>query len=369
MEGSRESLILSKLLRLITLLGVIGIAASPSTTLLYPMYPIYHTQEFEDGFVLNDEFPTREIHPFMADKIVIEELMTNGSAVVIQLYGGWFFDTWIATLRNVTRIQDIYLVDAPSESSGSGVIRISREDNQSVQVNVRMRLWGTYVSTDYLITSPSIFLLLAAPLIYSVVKNRGHKPTRSGYVALLLLVISGLLISPILVYTYNGGYSILRHDEVLAVQRYGLALNVSDSVRAFNVTVESIDSGMFSRIANISTNGIPVALTISSESAGKLGLTNLTALSSDQLQFEFPRDSLSEYTIQFSRIAQNTTVTLSVETVRDVWAPWIDPLPSYYSAATGLVIFAVALTGGRPRLPFRRRRQQPSVASIGPKEE
>ncbi len=342
MESSRGLLTLSRLLRLIILLGVIGIAASPPTS-QSSMYPIYDMNVSEDDFILSDAFPMQElIFPF-ADKIVIEELVTNGSAVVIELYETYYSNTSVAGLRNVTRIQDVCPVGIPSEYLRGVFIRISRQDNQSVLVTYRIRTWHQYASTDNIWVGPSVFMLLALPLIYPIVKNRGQKLTSSGHPILLLLVMSGLLTSPILVYTYNGGSSLLRHDEVLTTQTYSLVLNASDPVRAFNVTVESVDSGTFTRIANFSTSGTPVGLTVLSRGVEVLGLTNLTALSRSQLQFEFPRDSSSGYAIQFSRLAQDTTVSLSLETVRDVWEPWIDPVPYYASAIIGLALFAVAL--------------------------
>ena len=94
MEGTKKSLHLSRGLIVVILLGVIGIAASPFTMMLTPMYPIYRIGErIEEEYVLNDDFSMLEFCQPLADKIVIEELTTNGTPVVIKLYESYFSNT------------------------------------------------------------------------------------------------------------------------------------------------------------------------------------------------------------------------------------------------------------------------------------
>jgi hypothetical protein len=341
MEGTKRTLQISRGLMIAVLLGVIGIVASPYTQMLTPMYPIYHTDAHEEDWVLYDGFPMLEYWQPLADKIVIEELTTNGTPVVIKLYETHFSNTSVAILQNITHVRDISIVGTRSESSGAAVIRIYRQGNQSAQVNVTIQFWYRYPSTDNLIgVWPSLSMFLVIPLVYSIFKRWGRKPTRRGYTILFLVVISGILITPFLVYNFNGWGSLLRHDAVQSIQTYNLALNVSNPIEEFNVTVEFTDPETFCRITNITTDGVPVAITITSDGSGaELGLTNITASFPSQLQFEFPRETISGYTVQLSRLTQNTTVSLSIETVRDVWAPWYDPVPYYLSAFFGLVIF------------------------------
>jgi hypothetical protein len=118
------------------------------------------------------------------------------------------------------------------------------------------------------------------------------------------------------------------------------------------VTIESTDSEIFSRIVNLTTNGVPVAITIlSGGGSATLGLTNITTLSQNELQFEFPRETVSEYTVRLSRLAQNTTISFSIESVQDVWAPLRDPIPYYQSAVIGLAIFVTVLAVPQKTMP------------------
>lgn len=79
MGSSDKTLVLTRRLSLVILIGFIGIAAAPFTTLYTPTYPVNYTHEYDQFFVLSDESPTYDFTPTFADKIMIEELTTNGS--------------------------------------------------------------------------------------------------------------------------------------------------------------------------------------------------------------------------------------------------------------------------------------------------
>jgi hypothetical protein len=63
MEGSRKTLVLTRRLSLIILIGIIGIATSPYTDLAYPIYPISHVTDYDEYFILGDEYPMYEFGP------------------------------------------------------------------------------------------------------------------------------------------------------------------------------------------------------------------------------------------------------------------------------------------------------------------
>lgn len=348
MGSPRKTLVLSKSFMLIILLGTIGIVAAPFTQYLSPVYPVYHVQVFEKNVVLNDDSSIMEFGYGPSDKVVIEELITNGSPVVIQLFVGSLPNVTQSTIQNVTEIRGVYLAGA----NLSAYFRISSYENQPVRFDLLIRVWGTHLSTDNIAPGLSVFVFLAIPLVYFIVRHWDVLPTRRGYAVILMVVLSAALITPPLIYTYNGWGSILRSDEVQTTRSYSFSLNASNPLHEFNLSLDSIDSNSFIRIANFSTNSVPVAVAIMTDRDGvALGLTNVTTFSSGILQFELSRENVTNLTVQLRHITQDATISLSVETVTDVWAPWIGPLPFYLSAAVGVVLLVIALITPRETSP------------------
>jgi hypothetical protein len=350
MESPGKNIVLTRGLSLVILIGFIGIAASPFTQ-NSPMYPIYHIHEFEEDIVLNDDFPMFEfVYPFV-DKIVIEKLITNGSPVIINLYDTYESRAIGATIQNVTELRDILLVGTSLEPSMSPVFRITRFNNQSVQFLITFCTWGSFPSTDNLSTGPSIFLILVIPLAYSIYKYWGNKLDKRGYAILILLILSAVFIAPVLVYSYNGGATLLRHDEIQITHTYGFMLNTSNPLREFNESIDSGGSDSFVRIANFTTSGVPVQITLSPDGVAiPLELENITVFSSSPLQIELPRENVTGFIIQFNWTGQNTSITFSIETVKDVWAPWIDPVPYYQSCVAGIALMVIVLVFPQKRI-------------------
>lgn len=344
MGGSDKTLVLTRRLSLVILIGFIGIAASPFTSLYSPMYPMYLISEYNEQFTLNDEFPMFEFVSIIVDKLVIEELTTNGSPVVINLYSPYDSEYPAAIIQNVTEIRDVFLVGISSEESRDPVFRITRDSNQSVQMTIRLRSWRTYPSTDYLVSGPSILLVLALPLLYVMYKNRGFRPDARGYAMICMILVSAILMAPLLVYTYNHGGAPIRHDLVQEVRTHEFQLNASNPFLEFTESIESGDPDTFVRIANFTTNDVLVAITIIPEGVTEgVELQIVTNISSSLLQFELPRENLTGFTVQLNRIAEDVVVVLSVERVRDVWTPWIDPMLYYLSCTAGLTLMVIVL--------------------------
>jgi hypothetical protein len=307
------------------------------------MYPVYHISEYVEDFVLDDEFPVFEFVSIFADKIVLEALTTNGSPVVISLYSTYDAEHPSAIIQNVTELRDVFLVGVSSEDTADPVFRIARDSNQSVQVTLLLRSWRTYPSTDYLVSGPSVLLVLALPAMLVMYKHRGFRPDTRGYVLLFIILMSAILIAPLLVYTYNHGGEPTRHDLVLEVETYQVQLNVSHPFHEFTESIESGEPDTFVRIANFTTNDVLIAITIFPEGVAEgVALQTITNVSSP-LQFELPRETLTGFTVQLNRIAEDTDVVLSVETVRDVWSPWKDPMPIYLSSAAGLALMVIVM--------------------------
>jgi hypothetical protein len=340
MGSSKKILKLSIILKLAVLLGVIGIVAALYTQ-MSPMYPIYQVWKYDEEVVLSDDFPMLEIiYPF-ADKVVIEGLTTNGSPIMIKLYETYFSDNPTATLENVTYIRDVFLVGAGSIHTSSSLFRLFRYDNQSVQISLSFRVWGTYISTDY-ITIGSPFPLLVVPLIIMVFNHWGQLPNRRGYAILILLLLSAVLIAPFIVYTYNGWGTLLRQDEVLDVQVYSFSLNTTDPIHEFNMSIDA-NSEAFIRIANLTTGNVTVAMTVTlNGNDTALNLSSMKTSSLGPLQFEFPAEGVSEVCVQLSRVAVDSVVNLTIQTVVDVWKPWKDRVAYDLSAAIGVFVMIVA---------------------------
>ena len=139
---------------------------------------------------------------------------------------------------------------------------------------------------------------------------------------IFVILISAILMAPLSVYTYNHGGEPHRYDLLLDVQTYQFQLNASNPFTEFTELIELDGSDTFLRIADFTTNDVLIAITIIPEgAAGGVELQTVTNVSSP-LQFELPREDLTEFTVQLNRIAEDTVVDLSVELVRDVWKPW-----------------------------------------------
>ncbi|MFW9808373.1 MAG: hypothetical protein ACFFE6_03240 [Candidatus Thorarchaeota archaeon] len=329
---------------MVILIGFIGIAAAPFTTLYTPTYPVNYTHEYDQFFVLSDESPTYDFTPTFADKIMIEELTTNGSPVIINLYENSDFENPSAIIQNVTEIRDVFLVGKRLEESVILAVRITRYSNESVEVLARFGFRGTYSSTDFLNMGPSVFLILTFPLYYSVSKNWGSRPDVRGYAIIFVIVISALLIAPLLVYTYNHDYEPIQHELMQEGHNHQFELNASSPIIEFNESVELGDSDSFVKIANFSTNEVPVAITIIPAGVNEsLELETVTFVSPCPLQFELPRENLTEFTVRLRRITQDAVVDLSIETVVDVWNPWQDPTPYYQFCIVGIALMVVVL--------------------------
>jgi len=319
------------------------------------MYPIYHVWSYDRDVVLSDDSPMLEIiYPF-ADKLVIESLTTNGSSILINVYESYFSTSPVAILENVTDIQNVFLVAAGSIQTSSSLLRLFRYDNQSVQVNLSYRVWGTYVSTDN-ITIGSPFLLLIVPLVIVVFSHWRQQPTKRGYIILLLLLLGGVLIAPLFVYTYNGWGTILRYDDVLDVQVHSFSLNSTYPIHEFNVSFD-VSPEAFIRVVDLTTENITVAMNITlNEDGVSLNLSSVRAVPPGSMQFEFPAEGVSGVTVRFARVALDTIVNLSLETVVNVWRPLNDRMPYDLSAATGMLVAIVAFV-----IP-RREESQDSIA-------
>jgi hypothetical protein len=161
---------------------------------------------------------------------------------------------------------------------------------------------------------------------------------------IFLIFICALLITPLFIYTYNHGDVLLRQDEVLNVRAYQFKLNASNIFLEFTESIDTVESDSFVRIANISTNGVLVGINIIPEGVSEgVELQTVTNASSNPLRFEFPRENLAGFTVQLNRIAEDAVIDLSIETVRDVWVPWKDPIPYYQSYTVGLALMVIVL--------------------------
>jgi hypothetical protein len=354
MGSPKKTLKLTLSRKVAVLIGVIGIVTS-LYTLLNPSYPIYHVWHDDIDVVLYDDFPMLEIvYPF-ADKVVIEGLTTNGSPILIKVYESYISDTPIAILENVTDVQDVFLVGAGFPATGCSLFRLFRYDNQSVLVNLSYRVWGANPSTDYFVFGFSPFEILIVPLVIVAITSWGQLPDRRGLAILLLLLLGGTLIAPLMVYIYNGWGTTLRYDDVQDVQVHGFSLNSTDPIHEINVSF-NVSPESFIRIADLTTGNVTVAMNITlNEDGASLNLSSIRAVPPCSMQFEFPAEGVSGVTVHFARVALDAMVNLSLETVVDVWRPWIDRVPYDLSAVTGVLIVIVALV-----IP-RREESQDSI--------
>ncbi|MBE0525448.1 MAG: hypothetical protein IH631_00795, partial [Candidatus Thorarchaeota archaeon] len=117
----------------------------------------------------------------------------------------------------------------------------------------------------------------------------------------------------------------------------------STQVYAFDGLLQTNESEIFVRVANISTKGIPVAMIfIPDNGASSLMLPNITTFSPSTLKIEFPKDA-DGFDLQLTRLSENTTIELSLETVLDRWYPYDDSQPPYVPGIAGLAIATIAL--------------------------
>lgn len=344
MEGTHKTLVMTRWLSLVILIGLIGIVAAPYTDLAYPVYPISHVSDYEDYFILGDLYPMYEFERAFVDRIAIVELTTNGSPVIISLFADYDYEYPSAIIQNVTDIRDVSLIGTGEAYYDEPFFQITRPGNESVEVTVKFRFWWIYPSTDNLQSRPSVFYLLVIPLAYFMYKNWGSRPDVRGFAIIFMIFISALLISPLLVYEYNHRDAPVRHEQVQEVRTHQYRLNASSPFIEFKESVELLDSDSWVRIANISTNEVLVAITIIPQGAIEgAEFETLTNVTSNPLAFEFPRKNLTEFTVQLKRMAHNAVIDLSVETVGEFWLPNIDPVPYYMSCFAGIVLMVIVL--------------------------
>ena len=160
---------------------------------------------------------------------------------------------------------------------------------------------------------------------------------------LLLCFISAALVSPFILYSYNHQDSLLKEEVILDYHQYSFELNESTQVHSFAGLLQTNESDIFVRVANISTNGIPVVMAfIPDNGASSLVLPNITTFSHSTLKVEFPQDS-DGFELHLTRLSENTTVELSLETILDRWYLYDDSQPPYVSGIAGLAIAVIAL--------------------------
>ncbi len=347
MERSKKPLVITRALSFVILIAVIGIVVSPFTTFYTPIYPTYTIFDSEERFTLDEYNPTLEFNYLLADKVIIKELTTNGSAINIGVYPLHFSGAPYALIENVTEIRDNFLVIAKhrfsSELEFCPNFLLSRYDNHSARVHLVIQVWSRHYQ-DYIVAGPSYFLILIIPLLYVALKRRGQRPTSRGYMIILVIVFSALFMSPAIVYSYNHGYETVRQTEVVPFQNYTLTLDTLNPVQEFNLTIEASSTEYFTRVADLTTNNESVSLIITREGGERaLALSNITVGISGIFQFEFPNNVTSTYTVRFMRIDQNTTISLSLQSVHIYNTYWIEPTPFLLSAAFGLTLYVISL--------------------------
>jgi hypothetical protein len=328
----------------IFLLGMIATIASPFTQMVSPRNSDFGFYEYHNDFTLTDVYPIGYFgFTVSGEKIVIEELVTNGSPVVIELLEYHMANTSDAILQNVTHIQHVNIVGTGSIDILLPVFRVTRQDNSSVQVHLVYREW-MFSHQDNIITGPSGIELLAIPLLYEIYKNWGRKPNRGGYALLIIIILSAALIAPLYVFIYNHESALVKNNEILSLQARTFMLNASHPLQEFNVSIESVDPDVFVRIANLTTDSVPVSISFTLGGIGETSeLYNVTTFPSSRLQFEIPTENITSLTVRVGQIAKNTTVSLSIETIRDVLTPRNSIEPYYIAAVVGLTVFVIAL--------------------------
>jgi hypothetical protein len=366
MEGSKKPLVISRVLRLIVFIGVVGLAASPFTCNYLPNYPYYFTFEYSEEIVLNDAYPVEEIpYTMIAEEVVLEELTTNGSAVVISIYNPSSENESYVLIENVTEIKNSILVlSQVPYAPDFGFLpptRLSRQNSShSIQVMYTIRGW-LRAYPDIIAHGPSVFLLLAAPLFIAILWYRGRRPTKRGYGILFVVIISAVLTAPMLVYSYNGYGATVRTEEDSPIRDYNITLDLSNPTQDIIVSVNTSDTGYSTRIADFATNSTTVSLSVHKEGDdGLLELNSITTNSTDVIHFVFPNNTISTYTVCLSRIDQNVTVSLSVQEVQVSYHVWIDPVPYYVTATSGLAIFLISVIIP----PHRQEGQRPNESDF-----
>ena len=109
MEGSENTLVLS---RGLTIVVIIGLAVSFTAPLIEvtPIYLVYHDNSYTmNNVVLDDSDPMLELGFPLESKVIIEGMNTT-APVDFYLYEYWFSDDPQVSLLNITDISDVHLV-------------------------------------------------------------------------------------------------------------------------------------------------------------------------------------------------------------------------------------------------------------------
>ncbi|MHA1137216.1 MAG: hypothetical protein ACTSSE_12090 [Candidatus Thorarchaeota archaeon] len=341
MEGSENTLVLSRGLIIVVIVGLAVLFTAPFTNLI-PIYPIHHDNLYTLDIELNDNNPMIELTYPLASKVIIEG-MNSTAPVDIYLYEFWFSEDTQLSLLNITDITDVQLSCTQGLELPNPILRIMRHTNETPQIELAIRVWGSYISSDYIVIGPSPLTLLAIPLLFMIYRYRKYRPDRRASAMLLLCIISAALLSPSIVHLYNHRDSLLREEVLQNYQSFRIELNESTQMHSFAGLLQTNESDAFVRVANISTNAVPVGLTfIPDNGASSLVLPIITTFSQSTLKIEFPQDA-DGFELQLIRLSENTTVELSLETVLDRWYPYDDSQLPYVSGLVGLSIAVIIL--------------------------
>ncbi|TFG99200.1 hypothetical protein E4H12_03525 [Candidatus Thorarchaeota archaeon] len=342
MEGSENTLVLSRGLTIVVIIGLAVLFTAPFIEVT-PIYLIYHDNSYTmNNVVLDDIDPMFELGFPLESKVIIEGMNTT-APVDLYLYEYLFSDDPQVSLLNITDISDVHLVCTRAPEEPNPTIRIMRHTNETTHIDLAIRVWGGHLSTDNIVIGSSPLIVLAIPLFFMIYKYRKYRPDRRAYAMLLLCFISAALVSPFIVYSYNHQDSLLKEEVILDYHQYSFEVNESTQVYAFDGLLQTNESEIFVRVANISTKGIPVAMIfIPDNGASSLMLPNITTFSPSTLKIEFPKDA-DGFDLQLTRLSENTTIELSLETVLDRWYPYDDSQPPYVPGIAGLAIATIAL--------------------------
>lgn len=341
MEGPDNTLVLSRGLTVVVIIGLAVLFSAPFTNLT-PIYLIHHDDLFTLELELDDSYPMLEFGYPLASKVIIEGMNTT-APVDIYLYDFWMSEDPQVSLLNVTVINDVFLACTKAQEMPNPILRIMRHTNETTQIEVAIRVWGGYISSDYITIGPSPLTLLAIPLFLMIYRYRKYRPDRQAYAILVLCLISAALVSPSIVYLYNHRNSLLKEEVILSFQSYSFELNESTQVYSFAGVLQTNESDIFVRVANISTHSVPVDMTFIPDNGGSsLVLPNITTFSPSTLKVEFPHD-VDGFDLQLTRLSENAIIELSLETIRNRWYPYDSSQPPYVIGIAGLALAVVAL--------------------------
>ncbi|TFG29621.1 hypothetical protein EU528_09445 [Candidatus Thorarchaeota archaeon] len=355
MEGSENTFVLSRGLTIVVIIGLAALFTAPFIEVT-PIYLIYHDNSYTmNNVVLDDSNPIFELGFPSETKVVIEGMNTT-APVDFYLYEYLFSDDPQVSLLNITDISDIHLVCTRAPEMPNPIIRIMSHTNETTHIDLAIRVWGGHLSTDNIVIGPSPLIVLAIPLFFIIYKYRKYIPDRRAYAMLFLCFISAALVSPFIVYSYNHQDSLLKEEVILDYHQYSFEVNESTQVYAFDGLLQTNESDTFVRVANISTNGVPIAMTfIPDNGTSIMVLPSITTYSSNTLKIEFPQDA-NGFDLQITRQSENTIVNLVLETIQDSWYLYDDSQPPYVLGITGLVVAAVAFIIPRKVEPEKQER-------------